>query len=218
MIQERYRRDYDGEFVIVNTVFRDGQKHQEREWVANPIENQHLSGRAVVVCDTKKILSYDPKLLKKHKGGLLGKKKLQTYGIHKVWKDLTCDFLVSLDFNNLKEIVESNYDELNIVYTNARYCIQQPGHFYLIPHGVKNDDTSVACYLAAFDGHQEIFIINFEQWESTKACEYLSLIFQAYPATKFIFVSLTDRRSDLIKNCPNTSYMYVDEWVSYCDV
>ena len=48
-MQERYRNDYDGEFVILNTFYKDGKKQQEKEWVANPIENQHISARAAVV-------------------------------------------------------------------------------------------------------------------------------------------------------------------------
>ena len=43
---ERYRTEYDGEFVITVNTIKNGQKHQEREWIANPIENQHISGRA----------------------------------------------------------------------------------------------------------------------------------------------------------------------------
>ena len=46
---ERYRTDYDGEFVIVSNTIKNGKKHQEREWIENPIENQHISGRAAVI-------------------------------------------------------------------------------------------------------------------------------------------------------------------------
>ena len=38
--QARYRQDYDGEFVIVETRWSAGKKEQKREWVPNPIENQ----------------------------------------------------------------------------------------------------------------------------------------------------------------------------------
>lgn len=49
MMQQRRRQDYPGEFIITRTTFRDGRKIQEREWIDNPIVNQHISGRAAVV-------------------------------------------------------------------------------------------------------------------------------------------------------------------------
>ena len=49
MIQERYRQDYDGEFVLLQTSIRNGVKEQRREWMINPIQNQHVSGRAAVI-------------------------------------------------------------------------------------------------------------------------------------------------------------------------
>ena len=45
----RYRTEYDGEFVIVEHKISQGKKIQEREWIDNPIENQHISGRAAVI-------------------------------------------------------------------------------------------------------------------------------------------------------------------------
>ena len=49
MIQERYRADYEGEFVITESRWSGGKKTQNREWVANPIDNQHISGRAACI-------------------------------------------------------------------------------------------------------------------------------------------------------------------------
>ena len=49
MIESRYRRDYDGEFVITETRVADGTTQQTREWVPNAIENHHISGRAAVI-------------------------------------------------------------------------------------------------------------------------------------------------------------------------
>ena len=48
-MSERYRTEYDGEFVIINNTIKDGKKIQEREWIENPIENQHISGCAAVI-------------------------------------------------------------------------------------------------------------------------------------------------------------------------
>jgi len=59
LIQERYRADYPGEFVVLKTRLENGQKVQEREWIPNPVENQHISSRAAVVIGT--IVSKDIK-------------------------------------------------------------------------------------------------------------------------------------------------------------
>ena len=48
-MSERYRTEYDGEFVIVSNIVKEGKKLQEREWIENPIKNQHISGRAAVI-------------------------------------------------------------------------------------------------------------------------------------------------------------------------
>ena len=61
---ERYRTEYDGEFVITVNTIKNGEKHQEREWIDNPIENQHISGRAAVLV-TGKVDTTPPATAKK---------------------------------------------------------------------------------------------------------------------------------------------------------
>ena len=39
----RYRIEYDGEYVIVDNTIRDGKRHQQREWIENPIQNKFLT-------------------------------------------------------------------------------------------------------------------------------------------------------------------------------
>ena len=76
MIEERYRADYDGEFVILETKWSGGKKEQTREWVPNPIENQHISGRATCILSNIDQFRYDYRKLENHRGGLLGGKKI----------------------------------------------------------------------------------------------------------------------------------------------
>jgi hypothetical protein len=35
-MEARFRADYPGEFVIVNTVWEGGKRTEQREWIANP--------------------------------------------------------------------------------------------------------------------------------------------------------------------------------------
>ena len=80
MIKPRYRRDYDGEFVIVETIITDNAKKYTREWIPNTVENHHLSGRAAVIGSRESQARFDHRRLQDHRGGLLAKKSLQTYG------------------------------------------------------------------------------------------------------------------------------------------
>jgi hypothetical protein len=49
MITQRFRKDYTGEFIVINTAWAGGRKRTQREWVPNPIENHHISGRAACI-------------------------------------------------------------------------------------------------------------------------------------------------------------------------
>ena len=46
---EKHRQDYDGEHILIKTTFQNGKKVEQREWMENPITNQHISGRAAVI-------------------------------------------------------------------------------------------------------------------------------------------------------------------------
>ena len=52
MIQANYRQDYAGEFVVLKTRVVNGKKEQTREWIENPIANQHISERAAIIGST----------------------------------------------------------------------------------------------------------------------------------------------------------------------
>jgi hypothetical protein len=72
MITARYRTDYDGEFIVTQSTWSGGKKRQKREWVANPIKNQHISGRAVCIASDHDLPNFDYTRLQRHRGGLLG--------------------------------------------------------------------------------------------------------------------------------------------------
>lgn len=222
MIEQRFRREYPGEFVVLETRWRNGKKEQKREWIDNPIENQHISGRAAVIGTAVDRHHFDYERLQRHRGGLLSKKKLQIYIASDIWRDLRADFAVETDRKKLSAIVESGYQIDNIVYTTASNCIAFPGEFYLIPYNPRLDVLALPIYLAAFDGHQEVFLLGYNQelvsglinWQS-----HVNSVFRAYPMVKFYIVCPTD------KNQPpawqmnrNVTCMPYEEWVSYCDV
>ena len=221
MIQTRYRSDYPGEFVLLESRLIDGEKHEKREWISNPIENHHISGRAVVIGSRNDADRFDFTRLQRHKGGLLGKKKLQTYGSNDLWHDMKFDFIACIEPEQLKKIKESSYSEENIVYTTARNCIRNPGEFYLIPWSPVLDELSLAVYLAAFDGHKEVFLLGYnndtpvvdKNWSA-----YLNYVFQAYSSTDFVLVGTASNMPAPWRQNRNVRAMKYREFVSYCDV
>lgn len=220
-MQARYRTDYAGEFVILETRWDAGKKQESREWIPNPIENHHLSGRAACIGSDLDRWRFDYTRLQRHRGGLLGSKKLQTYGPGLIAREMRLDFTVETNPAGLAQILQTGYQQQNIVYTTGRNCIANPGEFYLIPHRPRLIDMMMAVYLAAFDGHQEIFLLGYTDetpgdslnWESQ-----LTEIFLAYPDVKFYLVGESTRMFAAWVECFNVEVKPYSEFITYCDV
>jgi len=226
---ERYRTEYDGEFVIVSNTIKDGKKHQEREWIENPITNQHISGRAAVIGngDSRKYnrtTGFNLKTkIEEHAGWHLGRKRLQSYGSEDCWKELQCDFYVEFDKDKLQEIKDSGYQESVSVYTHARNCIDDPGEFYLVPYGMRGKSVTVATWLACFDGHKEIFLLGVDALDSedspdTKTMHELNAVFNDYRTTNFYYVSDNAKAHDTWRHNNNFTQLSYAEFISYCDI
>lgn len=221
MIEARYRDDYAGEFVVTETRWSGGKKQQTREFVPNPIENHHISGRAACIghdCDQH---MFDFTRLARHRGGLLGSKKLQTYGTGLISKKMCLGFVAETDPESLNQIIESGYHDNNIVYTSAKNCINNPELFYLIPYNPHLLDLATIVYLAAFDGHKEIFLLGYHRdtpvdnpnWQTQ-----LIDIMTAYAEVKFYFVGESTNMFKEWQDCANAEIMTYREFISYCDV
>lgn len=225
-MEARYRRDYPGEFVVLNTVWEGGKRTEQREWIANPIENQHISGRAVCIGSRDSMQSAYPvgldyKILQRHRGGLLGTLKLQTYGTGKIAEEMRLDFAVDFDPEQLKQLIESKYYEDNIVYTTARNCIENPGDFYLVPMMPRLLLPALPVYLAAFDGHQEIFLLGYSkqmEFDHPRWMDDVREVFTAYNGTKFWLVGEPTLMPDSWLECPNVKPMTYQDFVGYADI
>jgi hypothetical protein len=229
-VSERYRTEYDGEFVIINNTIKDGKKVQEREWIDNPIENQHISGCAVVIGNGESRYStnfngkFDLKNnIEKHAGWHLGRKRLQSYGTEGCWKEMQCDFYIEYDKENLAEISEQKYSEKATVYSNARNCISNPGEFYLVPYGQRGTSVSVAAWLACFDGHKEVYLVgvdgtNDDQGTNQKKINELATIMITYPSVQFIHVSDGKLAPDEWRQNRNFIQWTYHQFVSHCDI
>lgn len=220
-MQAKYRADYPGEFVILETKFVNSKKTETREWIDNPINNQHLSHRAACIGSGVDRDYFDYPRLERHRGGLLSSLKLQTYGTADIAKDMRLDFTVDTDIRKLMPLAESKYTEHSIVYTNARNCIAHPGEFYLIPQAPQACTTALPVYLAAFDGHREIFLVGYNKdtpalvlgWE-----QQVASIIRAYSGTVFTLIGRAENMPDSWLDCANTRIFTYREFVTYCDV
>jgi hypothetical protein len=216
----RYRSEYPGEFVILETRWAQGKKSETREWIPNSIENQHISGRAACIGSNQDRFRFDYTRLARHRGGLLGSKKLQTYGTGSIALEMQLDFAVETNAEQLQKIKQLGHHKQNIVYTTARNCIANPGDFYLIPNRSRILDLATIIYLAAFDGHKEIFLLGYTQELSPGRNTWItdiSQIFTTYPVD-FYLVGEPTNMPAAWSDCANVRTTNYQDWVSYCDV
>jgi len=220
-MQVRYRQDYDGEFVVLRTEISNGSKKEIKDWVPNPIENYHISHRAAVIGSGVDQSQFDYARLQRHRGGLLGKKRLQTYGTGDLWKQMKFDFFVSTDGSVLNEIVDHGYDQSATIYTNARHIVEMPGRFYLIPFRPMLDNLATNIYMAAFDGHEEIFLLGYTK-ETQAQTHYwqrdVDQVLGAYSNVRFRIIGVENNIPDLWKRHTNVECWPYRKFVTYCDV
>lgn len=220
-MKAHYRKDYLGEFVITRTAWTNGKKEQVREWVPNTIENQHISGRAVCIGSEIDSEKFNHTILQRHRGGLLGSKKLQTYGTGSVAKKMRLDFTVETDEKILGDIIDSQYYKDNVVYTSPYNCLKYPESFYLIPYNPVLTKQAILLYLAAFDEHKEVFLLGYTKHTdagSSSWSYHVAEVIAAYSSTKFITVCAKNHAVESWLEFPNVEHMTHRDFITYCDV
>lgn len=165
-LRKRYRRNYIGEPIVVQRTYTKGRWQDVTETVPNVITNSQISNQAVVLGNGPSRLEFDLRHIKNHRGGLLGSRRLQSYGCNALYRDFAPDFLVTTGVDMVNELAYSSYVNDHIVYTNSVDLKNNPGKFYLIPHNPYTDAGTTALYLAAFDGHQKVFMLGFDGQDS----------------------------------------------------
>ena len=217
----RYRTEYLGEFVILETKWSGGKKSETREWINNPITNHHLSGRAACIGSTLDHAQFDYTRLQRHRGGLLGSKKLQTYGTGDIAHEMRLDFAVETQTKHLKPFIDRQYSTDNVVYTTTKNCILYPGEFYLIPQNPRLLDLMTCVYLAAFDGHNEIFLLGYNRDTpevNLDWCHQGLNIFSAYRGVKFWLVGEPTNNIPEWMECANVNTLTTRDFIGYCDI
>jgi len=163
-IKQIYRSNYAGENIITNLTLSGGEWNPETEFVPNQVFNTYTTGQALAIGNGESRLTLDLFHIGRHKGGLFGANRLQSYGCNALYRDFTPDFLIATGDEIIKEITDSGYCADNIVYTNADSVLKYPGKFYLVPQNIPYDAGALAVYLACFDGHKKIFLMGYDNY------------------------------------------------------
>ena len=132
------------------------------------------------------------------------------------------DFVIETDSNKLYKFIDNDYCENNIVYTNVRNCITYPGKFYLIPNAPPQIlPIAMIIYLAAFDGHQEIFLLGYNvetPVDSPRWIDQVGEVMDAYSKVKFFVPGIHSNIPKTWLDRSNCETMTYQEFISYCDV
>lgn len=165
-LKKVYRSNYAGESIISELTLAGGEWDPTVEYVPSAVTNIHTTTQAVAIGNGTSRQKFDLGLITRHKGGIFGNNRLQSYGCNALYRDFTPNFLIATGDEIVKEIASSGYTNENIVYTNGGAILKYPGKFYLVPQNPYYDAGSLAAYMACFDGHKKVFLIGFDQDEA----------------------------------------------------
>lgn len=221
MIERRYRSDYPGEFVILNTDIRRGIKEQRREWIENTIEVDTSTPCAAVIGSGLERDDFDYTRLARHRGGQARRRRLRTYGTGSIWQDMQLDVYCGTDRSVLDNLQQKNYQNTTSVFTTARYCMMFPGQFYLIPFQPPVNDLAAAVYLAAFDGYKTIYLIGYSMstpGNTSRWQDDVARVFSAYHMHHFILVGGPSDMPDLWRNMDNVECLTYRQFRTTVDI
>lgn len=221
-MQELYRAEYEGEYVVTGIVIKDGKRERKHEFIENPLTLKVLSGRAVCLSNGESAKQLNLKKLSTRQG-LLDSLALHNYSTGEMYKHYSPEFHVTFNTEILNNLVSENLTEKMMVYTSIKQCINTPGEFYIVPYGVKSTEETVAAYLAAFDGHKEVFLLGYDQYDELgkrrdKLINTMLDVFGAYPGVKFTHVIHQGATPKEWNQFKNVSTVSVAEFLSICDV
>jgi hypothetical protein len=222
-MDEVYRKDYDGEFVVLNVTVKNGKRTQEREWIDNPLTLESISGRAVCVSNGASAFKFDLNMLA-GKHGLLNSLALHNYAVDEMYTHFKPNFEVTFNSDFLKDLIKKQLTEDIMVYTSNTQCIKNPGEFFIIPYGMVGNSQAVAAYLAAFDGHKEVYLLGYDEYTADGLTRRDSMIkstaqvIKTYPGVKFFLVSDDYGIPEEWYPLTNLNLLSVTEFRSKCDI
>jgi hypothetical protein len=236
---QRLRTTYTGEEINATATYEDGSWTYETEHVDAPLlDNDRTGKQAVVFGNGLSRDDFDIKYIFKQP-------KLQTYGCNAIHRDAhyDVDFLVINNDKIAQELIASGGATRKVVYANSDQIFDHPGVFYLMPQDPQWNAGAMAAYMAAFDGHKQVYLVGFDgqdthgnnnniytgtnayQIEDTVVTDdfyglALKTLMQAYPLVEFIHVNKTGKGNipGAWKECPNFRRISFHQLVIECDL
>lgn len=194
-LKKIHRSNYAGESIVTELVLSNNDWQPSTEYVPNRVFNTYTTSQALAIGNGPTQKEFDLSLIARHKGGLFGRDKLQSYGCNLLYKNFEPDFLVVTDADKVKTVARSGYTNDHIVYTNAQYLLEYPGKFYLTPQNPSYDAGALAAYLACFDGHKKVFLLGYDSYddqsENTFYIKTLTMVMETYKDVEFVRVCPT---------------------------
>jgi hypothetical protein len=158
-----YRSDYLGEYITLSVVQEDNKRSEIKEWVENRIDNSNHNKIACVLGNGTSRSGIDTRTFTRHKGGHLGKRKMQVYGCNAIYRETPVDFLVCTNPVLIEDLVQNySYAPKNVVLTNTENIVNWRGRFHLYPFYENLNTGALALKLACFDGHKTVYMLGFD--------------------------------------------------------
>ena len=164
-----YRKDYRGEDVIVERIYKDSSWNPRAEFVPKAFNFTPENPWAVVIGNGTSRLHYNLNNFLDYREGNFAnwkpasiKRKFYTYGCNAIFRDYIVDFLAITGEGLLDEYVSAEAKDNVIAYANNQFLYRHPSKFSLIPQNPNLNSGAIAAYLAAFDGHKKVFLLGFD--------------------------------------------------------
>jgi len=222
-MQELYRADYEGEYVVTSLTIKNGKREQTREYVENPLKIKSISGRAVCVSNGAGSQQFPLHMLSGRQG-LLDSLAVHSYATGGLYTQFEPNFHVTFNEDLLNDLIKRDLTEKIMVYTSTTQCLKHPGEFFIIPYGVKTTEEGVAAYLAAFDGHEEVYLVGYDEYtldglrRRDTMITSVGNVMAAYPGTKFYHCIHQGNTPEEWKKHKNLSTITINQFRSECDI
>jgi len=232
-LKKLYRKSFTVEDVnIVGLYINDEWNYQKEE--IQLLQFNNLSNHAVVIgngitCndfDLTQILPYREITAWGETGPWIYKRQLRnfsTYGCNAIYRNFKPDFIVATGKDFINELAQQSYCDEGIVYANNKYLEIYPNKFNIIPQNPEYNAGAIAAYMAAFDGHQRVYMLGFDGIDNTDDNYNLFAGTPNYPPSNYpineefwvrslneVMNVYTD--TEFVRVCPSKRFRQPESW------
>ena len=175
---KRYRQDYTGELVVLARKLVNGIWVDETEWIESSVEFTPRYSSALVLGSERWVSL-----------SILKNKNFTTYSIN-----LDTTFSLTSD--------------CGVAYAGIEQVQANPGKYHLIPHDPRFSPVATLTYLACFDGHQQVYLLDVDE------CDGLVDVVRTYSDVNFVRITETGRLTikTELQYLPNYQQVSRIEW------